>query len=225
MLINYKNLYIIGTSHIANKSLEEVEVFIEREKPEIVALELDKGRLHGLLSGEKGNKVSISKYGIKRYLFAKIGHYAEHKLGGKTGVKPGDEMKLAYELAQKNNSKIALIDQDIQITLKKLKITWKEKWNFFVDIVKGVYNYVLGKPPEISFDLRGVPSEMLIEKMISHVRDRYPNLYIVLIEERNQYMAKKLFALMRTYPEAKILAVVGAGHGKEMLWIIKTLDG
>lgn len=220
-MVNYNNLYIIGTSHIAPQSLNEVRNFIETNKPEIVALELDKSRLHAIVSGKKGDKMSISKYGLKGYLFAKIGHYAEHKLGGQTGVKPGDEMKLAYELAQKHHLKIALIDQDIQITLKKLKISWREKWNFLVDIVKGFYNYLMGKPPEISFDLRNVPSEELIVKMISQVKDRYPNLYNVLIEERNEYMAKKLFALMKMYPEAKILAVVGAGHANDIIEIVK----
>ena len=46
MKLKYKNLIIIGTSHIAKQSLEEVQRTIEKEKPEIIALELDKKRLY-----------------------------------------------------------------------------------------------------------------------------------------------------------------------------------
>ena len=38
--MNYKNLTIIGTSHIAKQSLDDVETAIEHGKPDIVALEL-----------------------------------------------------------------------------------------------------------------------------------------------------------------------------------------
>ena len=43
-MIKYKNLAIIGTSHIAIESIKKVEEMISRQKPSTVAIELDKKR-------------------------------------------------------------------------------------------------------------------------------------------------------------------------------------
>lgn len=219
--MKYKNLYLLGTSHIAKQSLDDVEEAVSKKKPDIIALELDKKRLPALLEKERQKpKISdIMKIGIKGFIFNIIGAWAEKRLGKETGISPGSEMKKAFELARQKNLKVSLIDQDISITLKKISqsLTWKEKWNFLVDIFKAV---ILRKR-EVVFDLRKVPSENIIKKLTGKVKKRYPNLYRVLVEERNEIMAKRLAHLMMQNPEEKILAVIGAGHEKEMLEIIK----
>jgi len=65
--------------------------------------------------------------------------------------------------------------------------------------------------------------EMVVDKLIKEVKKRYPNLYRVLIEERNQIMASNLYELMSLNPDKKILAVVGAGHEKDIIKIIKEI--
>ncbi len=219
--MKYKNLNLLGTSHIAKQSLNEVRKSFEELKPGIVALELDKQRLPVLISGirPKLRLRDIFSMGIKAYLFNKFGAWAEEKLGKAVGVKPGSEMRLAYELASKNKCRVALVDQNIQVTLKRLvkSITLKEKLRFVLDILKGV----ITRKPEIYFDLNTVPSEDIIKKMVDKVKVRYPNVHRVLIEERNQYMAKRLAMLMSAHEDVEILAIVGAGHEKEMVEIIK----
>src|SRR3989338_559962 len=119
--MKYQNLTIIGTSHIAKQSLLEVERAIEESKPDIVALELDSKRLYSLMNREK-SKISIyniRRVGLKGFIFSLIGAWAEKKLGKLVGVAPGSEMKKAIMLARKNKLKIALIDQDIEITLRR----------------------------------------------------------------------------------------------------------
>jgi len=212
---------IIGTSHISPESLEKVEKVILERKPGIVAIELDRKRLLALLSKDKHKPGfrDIKKLGFKGWLFALIGAWAERKLGAKVGVSPGAEMLKAVETAQKTGAKIALIDQDIEITLKRFskELTWKEKGRFIADIFKGV---VLRKG--IEFDLAKVPSQKLITKLIEDVRKRYPNVYKVLVAERNEFMAKRLAAIMKHYPEELIVAVVGAGHEKEITRLLKS---
>ena len=51
----YKNLTIIGTSHIAIQSIREVGNVIMLQKPSIVALELDTDRFYGLMQKKKEN--------------------------------------------------------------------------------------------------------------------------------------------------------------------------
>ena len=220
--MDYSNLIIIGTSHIAKQSLEEVERAIEDKKPDIVALELDKNRLYSLF--KKPGKIriyDIKRVGIKGFVFSLIGVWAEKKLGSMVGVAPGSEMKKAVVLARKNGIKIALIDQDIEITLKRFSksLTWKEKWNFIADVFKGLFSRK--RALEIEFDLTKVPSKVIIQKLIEKVKERYPNVYKVLIEERNFVMADNLKRIMEKNPDKKILAIIGAGHEEEILDLIK----
>ena len=141
--MEYKNLTIIGTSHIAKQSIQEVKNVIEKTKPDIIALELDKKRFFSLTSKTKRKLKlrDITKLGVKGFLFNLIGAWAEKKLGNIVRVEPGSEMLTAIKLAKKNKIKIALIDQDIEITLKKLskRLTWKEKGRFVIDIFKSIF--------------------------------------------------------------------------------------
>jgi len=218
--MKYKNLTIIGTSHIAKQSLEEVEQAIVVGKPDIVALELDRRRLYSLF--KKPGKIriyDITRVGIKGFIFALIGAWAERKLGKMVGVAPGSEMKKAVKLAKKNKIRIALIDQDIEITLRKFSksLSWREKWNFIVDVIKAIFV----RKDIIEFDLTKVPSKDVIKKLIGKVKKRYPNIYNTLIEERNQIMAENLKKIMEMHSDKKILAIIGAGHEEDILELIK----
>ena len=216
----YKNLYVLGTSHISIDSINQVTRFIEENKPEIVAIELDRNRLKSLFHKQEPRISDMMQLGVKSFLINLIGHYIEKKLGKMVGVSPGSEMKTAVKLAKKHNLKLALIDQDITITLKKLSksITWKEKFRFLKDILKGL---ILRKSDMPQFDLKKVPPKKLINMMMKKVKQDYPNVYNVLIEERNNIMSENLFKLMNINEKDKIFAIVGAGHEEDIIKIIK----
>lgn len=219
--MRFQNLVLIGTSHIAAESVAAVEQTIQKEQPGIVALELDRKRLIALLHPQKAKPSwkDIRRVGFKGWLFSIIGAWVERKLGEKVGVMPGAEMLNAVKAARSVNAQLALIDQDIEITLKRFSqsLSWKERWHLLVDLFKG---FILHKP-EFAFDLSRVPSTKLIAKMIAQVKHRYPNIYRVLVTERNQVMAHKLAHLMLQYPDKTIVAVVGAGHEKELVQLVK----
>jgi pheromone shutdown-related protein TraB len=219
--MKYKNLTVVGTSHIAKQSLEEVGKIILEGKPDIVALELDKKRLYSMFKKTEGKIriYDVRRIGIKGFVFALIGAWAEKKLGKLVGVSPGSEMKRAVKLARKHKIEIALIDQDIEITLQRFSqsLTWREKWNFVVDIVKAIFV----KKNEIEFDLTTVPDKKIIKKLVEKIRKRYPNIYKVLIEERNHVMARNLEKLMQSNGGKKIVAFVGAGHEEDIIDLIK----
>lgn len=213
-----KNLAIIGTSHISRDSVQDVEDAFERHKPEIVAVELDRRRAHALMHNTKA-KVSLSdikRIGINGYLFALIGGWLQKKLGQYVGMEPGSEMKAAIQIAQKNGAKIALIDRDIEITMKRFSDSfgWKEKLNIIKDLVKAPFS------KKISIDLTKVPEKKLIKHLLMETKKNYPNIYRVLVEERNEIMAENIARIIKENPEAKILAVVGAGHEDDMIRIV-----
>tara|TARA_Y100000310_G_scaffold329449_1_gene399330 strand:+ start:247 stop:924 length:678 start_codon:yes stop_codon:yes gene_type:complete len=214
--MKFGNLILVGTSHIAQQSIDEITKVVEKHKPSIITLELDRDRFQSLFQKQRqGIQLKdIFKVGVKGFLFALLGGWASKRLGEKVGVMPGAEMKKAAEIARAKDIKIALIDQHIRKTLQRLSktITWKEKGRFILDLIKGL---ILRKP-EIEFDLTKVPSEKVIEQLLGHVKKRYPSLYRVLILERNAVMAKKLLSLQQNHPDDIILAFVGAGHVKGM---------
>ena len=164
--MKYKNLVFLGTSHIAKQSLDEVRGGIEKEKPEIIALELDSKRISALM--QKGERKiefrAIKKVGVKGFIFLLFGAWAEKKLGKIVGVAPGSEMRQAIKIAKNKNIAIALIDQDIEITLRRLskELTWKEKFNFLADIIKALFS----RKREIEFDLTKVPEKKIIKILI-----------------------------------------------------------
>ena len=219
--MKYKNLVFLGTSHIAKQSLNEVKKYIEEEKPYMVALELDKKRLPALMS--KGPRKielrSIMQIGLKGFLFSLFGAWAERKLGNIVGVAPGSEMKQAIKIAKRDGIKLALIDQDIEITLQRLSksITWKEKWNFLADIIKALFT----RKKELEFDLTTVPDKKIVRELKGKLKERYPNIYKVLIEERNSVIADNIKKLMKLNPDKKILVILGAGHIDDVLELVK----
>ena len=225
--MRYKNLIIVGTSHIAEQSVREVSEAIEKYDPDIIAIELDEKRLHALLHEQKGRMrlSDIRSVGVSGWLLAAIGGYFERKLGKSVGMKPGIEMLTAVRLAKEKGKKLALIDQDISVTLKKFskEFRFSEKFRLFTDLIKGIFSgkKEMKKYGLDEFDLQKVPDKKVIERLILSVKKRYPSFYKVLIEDRNKYMAKNLAYIMHNNPKSKIVAVVGAGHGKELLELVK----
>ncbi|MBS3137666.1 TraB/GumN family protein [Candidatus Woesearchaeota archaeon] len=224
------NIKILGTSHIAKQSVEDVRKAIEEFHPEIVAVELDSKRYLSLLDEKKRKKskfsfAAIPKIGLKGYLFGIIGSYASKKLGNVVGATPGDEMLTAIKEAKKRNLEVALIDQDIEITLSRFSkaLSWKEKWMFLKDIFNSIFRKkkVLAEYKELGLDLETldltqVPSNKFITILTTAMKKKYPNIYRVLVSERNSFMVRTLVKMRKKYPEKKIIAVVGAGHVEGM---------
>ncbi|MCD4666424.1 TraB domain-containing protein [archaeon] len=216
----HKNLTLLGTSHISIESVNEVKRYVTKNKPDIIAIELDKKRLYGITHKIKPGIKDIPDIGFRGFLINVIGAYIEKKLGQTVGVSPGSEMKMAIKLAKKYKLNLALIDQDINITLKRLV----KAFNFGVifkmigELIKGL----ITRKSEIEpFDLKKVPPKKTIEKILTKVKEDYPGIHKVLIEDRNKVMAKNLYKLITHYPDKKIFAIVGAGHEKEILNLIK----
>lgn len=213
------NIKIIGTSHIAKQSIDEINRTFKNYDPDIVCVELDPKRLHALMTDAKPDYslAGIRKYGLQGYLFAVIGGFIQKKLGNVVGIKPGSDMLTAVNLSRVNKKQLMLIDQDIEITLKRFskQFTFKDKMKLIWDIIKSPF----GK--KIKINLNEVPKEKIIEQMIGQLKERYPSLYNVLIHERNVVMAKNIVKIREKNSEKKILVVIGAGHEKDLLSLIK----
>ena len=101
-------LTIIGTAHVSANSVEEVKNTIYEQHPEIVAIELDRGRYtrlkNEMMGIEEDDTISVSKI-IKEekvglFLATTILSYFQSKIGEDVDVKPGSEMIGAIEAAE-----------------------------------------------------------------------------------------------------------------------------
>jgi pheromone shutdown-related protein TraB len=183
---------------------------IEREKPDIVAVELDKGRYQALKGEEEVKEINVKELlsGGKFYYFLLhwLLAYVQTKIGADTGVKPGAEMMSAIEIAEKTGARVALIDRDIQITLGRFwnKMSFFEKLKLFGSLIGAS----LGIGTE-EIDIETVTDEDVVTQLISELRKLAPSAASVLLDERNAIMAKNLIEIS---DEGTVVAIVGAGH-------------
>ncbi|MFB6292163.1 MAG: TraB domain-containing protein [Candidatus Nanohaloarchaea archaeon] len=194
-------IHVYGTSHVSEDSLELIDQKIDEHDPEIVALELDMLRLEALLRGDRPSSGPVFLWLMKKF---------QDFVGSKTGVMPGDEMLHAFQRSMEENREVALIDQDIRITVDRLgDVSRKEKVKAAFSLLGGLF---LGG----SFDLSSIPGEDQVETVLDEFRDEYPGLYSVLVADRDQVMAEALEQLESENPDADIVAFVGAGHERKL---------
>lgn len=214
---------IVGTSHIARQAVRRVKAAFVDFLPDVVALELDQGRLAALLADAKpSHGVGMLRVvGVRGYVFALLASWLQRRLGRVVDMTPGVDMLAAFQEAKRTQMRVLLIDQDIQCTLRKLSkaLGWRELRQVFADM----WNGILGRET-VRFNLQGVPSEALVTRLLDEFRARYPRPYTVLVEERNQYMTRALQAYHSKFPEHKVLVVVGAGHKAGMLALLARSD-
>ncbi len=86
-------IILVGTAHVSDRSVVEVNEVIEKENPDIVAVELCKGRYQALKGEEESKEVNIKELlsGSKFYYFLVqlLLAYVQKKIGTDQGTKPG----------------------------------------------------------------------------------------------------------------------------------------
>ena len=128
-----ENLRLLGTAHVATASVEAVKQNIEEWGPEIVAVELCKGRHDALTQEKRLDKEGLLKV-IKEgrapmVLLQSLLAAEQRKLGLDEGQQPGAELLAAVETAKEYGIQVELVDRDIQTTLRRAwnKMRFREK--------------------------------------------------------------------------------------------------
>jgi pheromone shutdown protein TraB len=145
------------------------------------------------------------------FLFKKLQGW----MGKKVSIFPGEEMMEAVRLAGRRKIKVAFIDQDVRLTFLNMKtVSVKEKMKLIWFLLKGLtLGYAWSKiRRQEGIDLSKVPSEELVEEAMGLLRKDFPQIYRVLVTDRDAFMAKNLSGLSGKFKS--IVAVVGAGHQK-----------
>ena len=215
-------LKIIGTAHVSQNSVDEVKAAILEDQPDVVAIELDRGRYQRLMNERNGivedDQIHITKI-IKEnkvgvFMVTTLLSYMQNKIGEDVDIKPGAEMVGAIEASEEIGCRIALIDRDINITLQRVlnsMSTW-EKLKFVYGLVGSLFS-----SDEEEFDIEELKEQSNIDQAMEYFKEVSPGAYNALVKERDAYLAKGILGI----PEDRVIAVVGAGHREG---IIEYLD-
>jgi len=203
------NLRLLGTAHVATASVEAVKENIEEWKPDIVAVELCKGR-HDALTQEKrldreGLLKVIKEGKAPMVLLQSLLAAEQRKLGLDEGQQPGAELLAAVEVANEAELRVELVDRDIQTTLRRAwnKMSFKEKLGL-------MWALLAEEDSDEELELEQMLADKdLLTSLMEELREVSPGAGSVLIDERDEFIARKISNIRS---EGKILAVLGAGH-------------
>ena len=207
-------LKIIGTAHVSEESVNEVKDAIYEHHPDVVAIELDRGRYTKLkeemMCIERDDTISVTKIikenKVSLFFTTTLLSYFQSKIGADLDVAPGSEMIGAIEASEDLGIPIALIDRDINITLQRAlnKMGFIEKAKFIFSLIASVF----GLDDEEEIDIEELKNPENLDDLMEMFKDEAPSVHEVLVHERDAYLAGSIMKI----PQDHVIAVVGAGH-------------
>ena len=205
-----KFVYLVGTAHVSQQSVEDVQKTIREVKPDTVCVELCQGRYDTLVKKDVWKKMdifNIIKQKKTTILLAQLIMSSFYRrLGEKLGIQPGAEMLEAIDLANKTNAQLVLADRDIQITLKRVwgYLGLWNKLKLMMHIVTGIFI-----SEKIDAELiEKIKQQDQLEAVMAEFAEKFPEIKKRLLDERDIYLAQKIRQALGN----RIVAVVGAGH-------------
>ena len=203
------NIRLVGTAHVSKDSVDLVRSEIEDWNPDIVAVELCESRFKALSENRRLDKESLLKVikeGKAPLIIAQSLLASEQrKLGITEDLQPGAELIEAIYLAKEKHKEVALIDRDIQVTLRRAwkKMKLREK-------ISLLWSLVGEDESTEEFDIKEIlENKDLMTMMIEELKEVAPGAGSVLVDERDEFLAHKI---LQNSESSKVLAVIGAGH-------------
>ena len=208
-------IYIVGTAHISEKSVQEVRQTIEQLNPDSVCVELCRMRYESIQDPDRWKKLDVFevlKQGKVLFVLSSLALASyQRKLGEKLGVKPGSELVEAIRAAEEIDAELVLVDRDIQATLKR---TWANLslWNKAA-VIGGLFSSVGSDEELTEEEIESLKEKDNISEMMKAFAKEMPRVKEPLIDERDQY----LMSAIEDAPGTVKVAVVGAGHVEGMV--------
>jgi pheromone shutdown-related protein TraB len=205
--------HVVGTAHVSHRSVDEVIEVIATVKPDVVCVELDKGRYDALTKDSAFRDLDVFKVvreGKTLYLLAHLALASyQRRIGASLGVKPGAELIAAVDAAKQHGIAYELIDRDIQITLKR---TWKNigLWRRMTLLASLVTGGEEEGEPVTAETVEGLKEPKALSEMLTELGKAVPEVKGPLVDERDLYLTSKMLEAGRG--KRTVVAVVGAAH-------------
>jgi pheromone shutdown protein TraB len=201
-------IILLGVGHVFDIA-DQVKGLIEHERPDVVCVELDRGRYQALLNpgGQHDARLSYR-------LLAKM----QRRLASQYGGEAGAEMIAATRAAQAIGAAVLLIDTDASQMFARLnrEMPMLEKVKLGFSTFSSLFVSRKRMEEEIeSFQENG-------DAYFKQMEEQFPTLKRVLLDERNALMARRIDAAASRYPV--VLAVIGDGHIDGILDLLERDD-
>lgn len=200
----------VAVIHTDLESVEEARRVVREIKPTVVAVELDHDRYEYLKNPNEHNELTTmpltgdTAQDLMHQLAA-----MEQALGGFTGSNVGDEMMAAIKEGRAIDAKIALVDRPMKKTIQAMMTVPLNELYGLLDMIPDVTKDI---EEGGAFDLMDMlKQDGAVDDIVEQFRTEYPGLTRILIEERDQYVAKALHFILNDV-QGKIVVVLGAGH-------------
>ncbi|MDR0551958.1 MAG: TraB/GumN family protein [Spirochaetaceae bacterium] len=209
-----KKIILLGTAHISSRSAEEAGLIIRSENPGLVCVELDKKRYEALTQKDNWENLDIIKVIREGRGFLLLANLVlagfQRRLGNETGARPGEEMKAAIEAADELNIPYKLCDRDLQITLRR---AW-ESCGFWskCKLLASLFSSAFTNEKFDSGEIENLKQQSELDGMMAELSGYLPSVKKTLIDERDEYLAAKIWEGVREKEVNCAVAVVGAGH-------------
>ncbi len=210
LAVEGREIVLLGTAHVSRESVEEVRRVINEEKPDRVCVELDEGRHTSMSQGNSWQNLNVGKVIREGKGFLLMANLVlasfQRRLGKDLGVKPGEEMLAAIQVSQELGIPYSLCDRNIQVTLRR---AWGRtrlwgKMKMLSAMLASVFTNEKLTPE----DIEKLKQKDVLQSMMEELADYLPAAKAVLIDERDIYLAARIFQAEGN----KVVAVVGAGH-------------
>ncbi|OQY33310.1 MAG: conjugal transfer protein TraB [Spirochaetaceae bacterium 4572_59] len=205
-----REIILMGTAHVSKESVEQVANAIREENPDRLCVEIDSGRFQSLSKKENYQQMNLNKIFREKKGFLMLANLVmtsfQRKIGMNTGVKPGEELKRAVEVATELGIPFSFSDRPVQMTLQR---AWamSNLWNK-MKLLASLISSVFTREEVDAEEVETLKEKGALEDMMGELADYLPSVKAVLIDERDQYLATNLYKA----EGKKVLAVVGAGH-------------
>lgn len=204
-----KEITIIGTAHISSDSVEEVKQALIEIQPDTVAIELDDERYNSMTETKDWKEMDIvdiiKKKKVGFLLAQMILSSYQRKIAQNLNQNVGQEMSVAIQYSKENQTKLIMIDRNIQTTLLRIwhNLGWFEKIKMLSELLGSLFENDVKEE-----DIEALKQGDLLQSALAEVSKQFPKIAETLIFERDRIMAYKLAHANGQ----KIVAVVGAAH-------------
>ena len=209
-----KDIHLIGTAHVSKESIDEVTAAIREEKPGMVCVELDEGRYASITKQDNWERLNVSKVLREGKGFLLIANIAltsfQRRLGNELGVKPGEEMIAALNTAKEMEIPYSLCDREVQITLRRAwsRCSLWSKCKLLATLLSSAFVTEKLSAEEIE----NLKDSNELDGMMAELANYLPAVKETLIDERDRYLAVKIWAAAKQTNNT--VAIIGAGHLK-----------
>ncbi len=215
---------LLGTAHVSKASAEKVKDLLKTGAYDAVAVELCPSRYNAIVDPDalvKMDLFQMIREGKATMVTASLALSAyQQRLADQFGVKPGEEMRVAVEIAKQAKLPVLLIDREVGITLKRVyrNVPWWRR----LALASGLVVSVVSHEKVTEEEIERLKEGDILETTFAQFADKAKDLYVPLIDERDRYMAARLQEELSTGKVGHVLAVIGAGHLKGLAGYLQT---